>query len=40
MFFPKFDEEHWREVFSEDHAKGLRDDHAFTYRDFVRIRSG
>lgn len=40
VFFPEFDDLHWREVFSEDHQRGPRDDHAFRYRDLVRIRSG
>ena len=40
VLFPEYDDLHWREVFREEHMGGLRDDHAFTYRDFVRIRSG
>lgn len=39
VYFPDWDPERWREVFSEDHAAGPRDDHAFTFRDFVRVRS-
>lgn len=39
VFFPEYDETHWREVFREDHPKGPRDDHAFRYRDLVRVRS-
>ncbi len=40
VYFPDYDDANWREVFSEDHPKGPRDDHAFTYRDLVRVRSG
>ncbi|WP_020178019.1 dihydrofolate reductase [Methylopila sp. M107] len=40
VLFPPFDDAHWREVFSERHARGPRDEYAFTYRDLVRIRSG
>jgi dihydrofolate reductase len=39
VFFPKYDPAHWRETFREEHPAGGRDDHAFTYRDLVRIRS-
>lgn len=39
VFFPEYDPSHWREVFSEEHPAGARDDHAFTYRDLVRVRS-
>lgn len=39
VFFPKYDPAHWREIFREDHPKGGRDEHAFSYRDLVRVRS-
>ncbi|RXF72051.1 dihydrofolate reductase [Hansschlegelia zhihuaiae] len=39
VFFPEYDPSHWRETFREEHPAGGRDDHAFTYRDLVRVRS-
>lgn len=39
VFFPEYDPSHWREVFSEEHPAGGRDEYPFTYRDLVRIRS-
>lgn len=39
VYFPAWAPERWRETFSEAHAAGPRDDHAFTFRDFVRARS-
>jgi dihydrofolate reductase len=39
VLFPEFDASQWRETFREDHAAGGRDDHAFTFRDLVRVRS-
>lgn len=37
-FFPPWDQSQWKETFREEHAAGGRDDHAFTFRDLVRIR--
>lgn len=39
VFFPEYDPARWREVFSEDHPAGPRDDFPYTYRDLVRVRS-
>ncbi|PZQ16909.1 MAG: diacylglycerol kinase [Ancylobacter novellus] len=39
VFFPKWDASRWKETFREEHGPGPRDDHAFTFRDLVRIRS-
>ena len=34
--FPAFDPAEWEETFRQEHAAGPRDDHAFTFRDYVR----
>ncbi|MFC3692085.1 dihydrofolate reductase [Chenggangzhangella methanolivorans] len=39
VFFPKYDPARWRETFREEHQPGPKDDHAFTFRDLVRVRS-
>lgn len=39
VLFPEYDASQWRETFREEHAAGGRDDHPFTFRDLVRIRS-
>jgi dihydrofolate reductase len=37
VHFPPWNSEHWRETARETHLAGGRDDHAFVYRDLVRI---
>lgn len=39
VFFPKYDPERWREAFREEHPAGPKDDHAFVFRDLIRVRS-
>jgi dihydrofolate reductase len=39
VLFPPFDPAQWRETFREEHPAGGRDEHAFTFRDLVRVRS-
>lgn len=38
VLFPDYDPSQWRETFREEHPASSRDDHAFTFRDLVRVR--